>query len=140
MLSGEAGWPRSDKGPSPADLSFHRQAARVSMREEAVMDVQSHRIAVRHCHLGTDAEREATGGYRPCIRDSCQLVAGHVWGGPEHFLTFPVGLRNSCLPLEDLEVHSWGSWRLCGRRTQGLHGRQWLHFGKLVMLDIWLIF
>lgn len=66
-------------------------------------------------------------------------LAGCVWG-PVPFFTFPIGLRNSCLPLEDLEVHSWGLWRLCGRWTQELHGRQWLHFGKLLMLDIRMFF
>lgn len=59
--------------------------------------------------------------------------------GPVRFLTFRVGLSNySCLPLEGLEVHGWGLRRLWGRRTQGLDGRQWLCFEKLVMPVIWL--
>lgn len=55
------------------------------------------------------------------------------------FLTFPIGLgKSSCLPLEGLEGHDWGPWRLWGRRTQGLDGRQWLGIGELWMPDIWL--
>ena len=33
VLSGEAGWPRSDKGPIPTDVSFHRRAATASTWE-----------------------------------------------------------------------------------------------------------
>ena len=67
------------------------------------------------------------------------LAVGDGGRGAVHFLTFPVGLgKGSCLPLEGLEVHGWRLRWLCGRRTQGLHGRQWLRFGKLVMLDIQL--
>lgn len=55
-----------------------------------MMDVQSQGIAVRHCHLGTDAEREATGGYRPWIRDSCRLV-GWPRVGPCAFPHLPCG-------------------------------------------------
>lgn len=65
-------------------------------------------------------------------------LAGCVQG-PVYFFTLPIGLRNSDLPLDSLEVHSWGVWWFFGRRTQGprrTHGRQWLLFGKLVMLDI----
>lgn len=55
------------------------------------------------------------------------------------FLTFPIGLgKSSCLPLEGLEGHNWGPWRLWGRRTQGLDGRQWLGIGELWMPGIWL--
>lgn len=88
--------------------------------------------------LRSDAEREVTGKYSHWSCDSTGWLAGCVQG-PVHFFTFPIGLRNSDLSLDGLEVHSWGVWQLFGRRTQGprrAHGRQWLLFGKLVMLDI----
>ena len=109
-LSGEAGWPKSDKGPILTDLSFHGQAATASIWEYAVMDVQPHRKAVWHRPLGADA---AGGGDRETgAREPWLPLAGCARACVCVSLPSPSGLERAAACL-------WKAWRVT---TGGLGG------------------